>query len=51
MIKEFFTKKHEMLELSTQAITKAMVPPPEVFEVRKVYEDIAKKVRAGQEDS
>lgn len=51
MIKEFFTKNDEMLDLYTQAITKAHgAHHPEVFEVRKVYEDIQKKVKAGQED-
>ncbi|MCD5562459.1 iron-sulfur cluster repair di-iron protein, ric [Lactobacillus delbrueckii] len=51
MIKEFFDKNDEMLDLYTQAITKAYGDHhPEVFEVRKVYEDIQKKVRAGQED-
>ena len=51
MIKEFFAKNDEMLNLYTQAITKAHgARHPEVFEVRKVYEDIRKKVKAGQED-
>lgn len=51
MIKEFFDKNDEMLDLYTQAITKAHgARHPEVFEVCKVYEDIQKKVRAGQED-
>lgn len=51
MIKEFFDKNDEMLDLYTQAIIKAHgAHHPEVFEVRKVYEDIQKKVRAGQED-
>ena len=51
MIKEFFDKNDEMLDLCTQAITKAHgAHHPEVIEVRKVYEDIQKKVKAGQED-
>lgn len=51
MIKEFFTKNDEMLDLYTKAITKAHGSHhPEVFEVRKVYEDIQKKMKADQED-
>lgn len=51
MIKEFFTKNDEMLDLYTKAITKVHGSHhPEVFEVRKVYEDIQKKMKAGQED-
>ena len=51
MIKEFFTKNDELLDLYTKAITKAHgAHHPEVFGVRKVYEDIQKKVKAGQED-
>lgn len=49
MIKEFFDKNDEMLDLCTQAITKAHgAHHPEVFEVRKVYEDIQKKVKAAR---
>ena len=49
MIKEFFDKNDEMLDLYTQAITKAHgAHHPEVFEVRKVYEDIQKKVKAAR---
>ncbi len=51
MIKEFFDKNDEMLDLYTQAITKAHgAHHPAVFEVRKVYVFFLKKVKAGQED-
>ena len=51
IIKEFFTNNDQMLDLYPNPITNPHGSyHPEVFEVRKVYEDIQKKVKAGQED-
>ena len=46
MLKQFFEVNDEMLDLYTNAITKAHGKNhPEVFDVRKVYETIQHKIR------
>ena len=51
MIKEFFDKNDETLDLYTKAITKAHGRNhPEVFEVRSLYQGIHDKVRGGNYD-
>lgn len=46
MLKQFFEANDEMLDLYTNAITKAHGNNhPEVFDVRKVYETIQHKIR------
>ncbi|KYP18541.1 hypothetical protein [Streptococcus parauberis] len=46
MLKQFFEANDEMLDLYTNAITKAHGKKhPEVFDVRKVYETIQHKIR------
>lgn len=51
MIKEFFDKNDETLDLYTKAITKAHGRNhPEVFEVRSLYQGIQDKVRGGNYD-
>ena len=46
MLKQFFEANDEMLDLYTNAITKAHGKNhPEVFDVRKVYETIQHKIR------
>jgi iron-sulfur cluster repair protein YtfE (RIC family) len=51
MIKEFFEKNDETLDLYTKAITRAHGKNhPEVFEVRNLYQKIQDKVRGGNYD-
>ena len=51
MIKEFFDKNDETLDLYTKAITKAHGRNhPEVFEVRSLYQGIQDKVSGGNYD-
>ena len=46
MLRQFFEANDEMLDLYTNAITKAHGKNhPEVFDVRKVYETIQHKIR------
>ena len=49
--KAFFEANDQELDLFTKAITKAHgAHHPEVFEVRKIYEAIRRKMRDGVED-
>ena len=51
MIREFFDKNDETLNLYTKAITRAHGRNhPEVFEVRSMYQAIQDKVRGGNYD-
>ncbi|MTB69525.1 iron-sulfur cluster repair di-iron protein, ric [Streptococcus uberis] len=51
MLKEFFEKNDEMLDLYTNAITKAHGKNhPEVFEVRRSYQAIQAKMQQNQLD-
>ncbi|MGN0070844.1 MAG: hypothetical protein ACI361_03265 [Atopobiaceae bacterium] len=49
--KAFFEANDQELDLFTKAITKAHgAHHPEVFEVRKIYEAVQRKMRGGVED-
>lgn len=49
--RQFFEQQDETLDLYTKAITKAHgAHHPEVFGVRKVYEELQRKFRAGRTD-
>ena len=51
MLKQFFEANDEMLDLYTNAITKAHGKNhPEVFEVRKLYEAIQHKIQGNNVD-
>ena len=51
MLKQFFEANDEMLDLYTNAITKAHGKNhPEVFEVRKLYETIQHKIQGNNMD-
>ena len=51
MLKHFFEANDEMLDLYTDAITKAHGKNhPEVFEVRKLYETIQHKIQGNNMD-
>lgn len=51
MLKEFFEKNDEILDLYTNAITKAHGKNhPEIFEIRRIYQAIQEKMSQNQVD-